>query len=281
MHHILLNTLNRWNHWTQFLGTAPGRPVALFHALFHPLPYALFSALFSALLTAVMALACTTASAQTSGNVSVVSNYLFRGFTRSNGHPAPQLSLAYDSPSGWYAGAFASGVDIQGDSGHTQLIGYGGYAQKWSTSVSWEFGATQTTYQQFAKNNYAEVFTGLTSENFSGRVYYSPNYLGESIPSLYTEVNAHYPLEEHLQLLAHVGHLHVPSGNATLAASRFDSSVGIGATMKNWSIQLAYVVVTGNHMSYVTYDPDSGSDNVHRVLNSNPHTGVATLSYSF
>ena len=52
--------------------------------------------------------AVTDVSARVSGSVAVVSDYLFRGVSLSEGRPAAQLNVNYDDASGWYAGGFAS-----------------------------------------------------------------------------------------------------------------------------------------------------------------------------
>ena len=46
-----------------------------------------------------------------SGNLSLVSNYVFRGETRSDDKPAIQGGVDYDSPAGFYVGTWASSGD--------------------------------------------------------------------------------------------------------------------------------------------------------------------------
>jgi uncharacterized protein (TIGR02001 family) len=199
---------------------------------------------------------------------------MYRGLSLSDDNPVPQASIAYDSPTGWYLGAFASRIAIHGDPTHTQLIGYGGYAQQWSSDVSWEAGTSKIAYLQDAQSDYAEFFGGLASEHFSGRVYYSPNYLGQGLSSLYAELNANYSPQEHLHLLAHLGHLHVsPSAEATVA-SHFDCSVGIKMTLGEWNAQLALVAAQLKKPTYLQRYADTVSE-------QNSRTGVITVSYSF
>jgi uncharacterized protein (TIGR02001 family) len=56
--------------------------------------------------------AAQSATAQLSGTLSAVSDYRYRGVTFSDRRPAAQAGLAYDDPSGWYAGAFGSTVRL-------------------------------------------------------------------------------------------------------------------------------------------------------------------------
>lgn len=217
---------------------------------------------------------CATAWGQTSGSISIVSDYMYRGLSLSDDKPVPQASIAYDSTSGWYLGAFASRIEMRDNPGNAQLIGYGGYAQQWSSDVSWEAGTSETVYLQDAQSNYAELFGGLASEHFSGRVSYSPNYLGQGQPSLYTELNASYSPQEHLRLLAHLGHLHISPSAETTVASHFDCSVGIKMTLGEWSAQLALVATQRNRTSYIQRYANANSE-------PNSRTGVVTVSYSY
>src|SRR5439155_7805223 len=60
---------------------------------------------------------------QVSGSASLVSDYRFRGVSLSQEKPALQLNVLYDDQSGWYAGAFASSVQIFGQHDrHVELV---------------------------------------------------------------------------------------------------------------------------------------------------------------
>ena len=50
------------------------------------------------------------ARADVAFNVGAVTDYRYRGISLSDDQPAAQLTLVYDAPRGWYAGAFASSV---------------------------------------------------------------------------------------------------------------------------------------------------------------------------
>jgi uncharacterized protein (TIGR02001 family) len=220
-------------------------------------------------LAILLLFACGAAWGQTSGSVSVVSNYLFRGISLSEGNPVPQVNLSYDSPAGWYAGGFASRIALEGNPGTAQLVGYAGYSRRWLNGLSWETGATATQYLQNTAEDYMEVFAGLGSEHFSGRVYASPNYLGQNVRSLYAELNADYPFLERFHLLAHVGYLRVPPVSFATVSTRFDSRVGISAGLRDWNFQLSWVAIERSSATYPYYTAP------------NPHAAVLSVSYSF
>lgn len=213
----------------------------------------------------------TEAWAQTSGSATIVSDYRYRGVSLSEGHSAAQINLGYDSPSGWYAGGFASSARL--DYVNTeQLIAYAGYTSRLASGLSWEAGASNAFFLRASSYNYTEAFIGLTSDTFSGRVYFSPNYFGVNTRTLYAEINGEYPLRENLHLLAHIGFLHPLSGAdgpASDIISRFDSRIGISASVGDWSTQLAWVTIEKSRNNYPRYE------------DRNPHALVLSIAYSF
>lgn len=87
-----------------------------------------------------------------SGNVSLTSDYIFRGISQTGGGPAIQGGLDYSHASGLYVGTWASNVgwiqDFQGyKSGSLELDLYGGYRnQLGDTGVSYDLGAIGFLY---------------------------------------------------------------------------------------------------------------------------------------
>lgn len=180
-------------------------------------------------------LAAGTASAQVSGSVSLVSNYVYRGVSLSNDNPETQVNLNADFDSGWFAGAFASPIDLP--STHGQAVAYGGYARQWTSDLSWEAGLSETAYTGGGSQDYTEAFVGLSSDRLNGRLYYSPNYLGQSVHSIYGELNFNLPLGESVRLIAHAGYLSIPQGGQTGSASHGDERVGLAYHVGDWNLQ--------------------------------------------
>ncbi len=208
------------------------------------------------------------ACAQLSGSVSLVSNYVYRGVSLSNDQPEPQVSLAYDNDGGWFGGLFLSRVALP--QSNSQLIGYAGYAQRWHSDMSWEAGVNVATYPQNNGQNYGEAFVGWSTERLNARVYYSPNYLGQSLHSLYSEINANTPLTADIHLIAHVGYLAVRAGDGdSHAGNHRDIRLGLGTSHGDWSFQIAVTSLTRTDWS--DYYP--------RV--SQTYGGVANIAYGF
>lgn len=181
-------------------------------------------------------LAAHAAHAQASASVSLASEYSVRGVSLSDGRAAAQLSVAYDAAQGWYAGAFAAPrLTLGGRSGVTQLIAYGGYARRLASGLSWDAGASGTSFQHAAEYNFREIYAGLAADRVSARLYFAPFYYGYGGHVAYGEVNGFYPLRERIKLVAHIGALRGP------AAKRVDLRLAIGYDAGDCNVQLAWL----------------------------------------
>lgn len=208
--------------------------------------------------------------AQVSGSVSLASEYSARGVSLSNGGAAAQLSLSYDAAQGWYAGAFAApGLTQAGRSGVTKLVLYGGYAHRLPSGLSWEAGASSTSFSHQSVYNYREVFLGLASDRLAGRLYLAPSYYGYGGRAAYAELNGFYPLRERIKLIAHAGVLHGLSGLAAKARDRVDLRLAIGVDTGPFNVQLAWLGTSG-----IGYGLLRGGD-------SKPRAVALSVSYSF
>ncbi|HEX4597762.1 MAG TPA: TorF family putative porin [Burkholderiaceae bacterium] len=162
---------------------------------------------------ASLTLVATVASAQVSGTASVVSDYRYRGVALSQGDPAAQLDVGYDFSGGLYAGAFASNAKFYSHApDQAQLTGYGGYAWRLERGWSVDAGASFTDFTSDADYRFVEVHTGIATESVSARLYYSPNYFGGSIHTVYAELNGSYRLFDQFKLIGHAGLLKAFSG---------------------------------------------------------------------
>jgi uncharacterized protein (TIGR02001 family) len=198
--------------------------------------------------------------AQWNASATLVSDYRFRGVSLSDEKPAPQLTVAYDSPAGWYAGAFAAPVKLGPYlESSTQLIAYGGYAGRLSHSLSWDAGLNTSTYQGNSEYNYTEAYAGLAMPNASIKLYLAPHYFGQDMRTGYLELDGFYPLHsisDKLNLVGHVGWLHrfSPSAYYGLPATRADARLGLSAALQAWNLQLSWVAVQHQYNGYL-YGP--------------------------
>ena len=197
------------------------------------------------------------ASAQVAVDVSVASDNDFRGNSLSNHTAVVALAAAFDHPDGWFAGALASEARFRSDHRTSpQLVTDAGYAQRLSSGLSWEVGATATFFPNASIYNYSEVFAGLAADTWSTRLYVSPEYYGQHARSEYLEFNLARPLGERLRLLGHVGAQHSRTAVHYGSATTFDVRFGVSAQFGFGQLQLDWVRT--NRIGYL--EPVSGHD---------------------
>lgn len=109
---------------------------------------------------------------ETSGSVTLTSDYLFRGITQTNEEPALQGGIEYAADGGFYAGAWGSSISWLSDSdpdisSQVELDGYLGYRGAFGESgVGWDVGAVYYWYPGdypagFNDADTAEVYFGV------------------------------------------------------------------------------------------------------------------------
>lgn len=158
-----------------------------------------------ALAVAALLLPTRAALAQTSADLTLVSEYAGRGVAL-HPHPALQLRVEHDTGAGWYGGLFASPVTLE-QRAQGQLTAYAGRAHRVNAAWSWDAGVTRNTYSRDGRWNYHEFYAGLALQRASARLFYSPAYYGEG-RSLYLDLSGAYPLSDTLRLAAHLGLFH-------------------------------------------------------------------------
>jgi uncharacterized protein (TIGR02001 family) len=178
------------------------------------------------------------AQAQTGVSASIASEYSARGMSLSQGRPAPQLRVDYDSPHGWYAGAMASRVAFDDNDANVQVIAYGGYGQRLSSGLAWEAGVLHAAFRPDREYEYHEFYAGLAHDRVEGRLYFSPSYYGGG-KTVYGEVNASWPLRDRFTLIGHLGLLHPFGDRHEDMRNRLDLRLGLGMEVGNWNLQLA------------------------------------------
>lgn len=154
------------------------------------------------------------ALAELSGNVGVVSEYLFRGVPQSGG-AAVQGGLDYASESGFYAGTWASTINFAGATGSAAEVdfyaGFGGEAG----SVGYDVGAIYYWYSEEDEggaspdpsNNTIEIYGSLTFGPATVGLYYSlADYFAVTDEGvMYPYLAFSFPMSEKLSLDLHVG----------------------------------------------------------------------------
>lgn len=181
------------------------------------------------------------ARAQISGSVGIQSDYRFRGLSLTGRQPAVTLDLAYDHPSGLYAGASAVGANQDGLRA-LGFIEYAGYASPRLGRVSFDVGVNNQNLSQYAGRryplNYSEVYVGVAGSHLSAHLYYSPNYFRSGIQTLYADLEGSMKPAEHWRLFAHLGAT-VPVGEPRSRRQRYDLRAGVARQFGPLELQAA------------------------------------------
>ena len=231
-----------------------------------------------AMLTAVPTLAGAQAKPEWSftGNMSLVSDYRFRGISQTYKLPAIQGGFDLGHNAGFYAGTWASNVSgnqYPGGNG-MELDLYGGYRFDVAKGVTLDLGFIYYAYPDAKtggkKFNTTELYGGISMGNLSAKLNYaiSDNFgLNDSDGSYYLDVGYTHPLSKTTSFVLHVGHQSVSNGTRGGAPDPDYTDYKIGFTAEavglNWGI--AYV---GNNAKDRAYTFTSAANASTKVVSS-------------
>lgn len=221
------------------------------------------------------------------GNVSLASEYIYRGIAQTNRKPAIQGGFDYAHSSGLYVGVWASNIswlsDVPGNSSSIEIDAYGGFKNTFGGGdFNYDVGVLTYNYPGsyvagFTKADTQEVYGALGWKWLSVKYSYvfSKNIFGwvgtngeKTRGSDYLELNANYDLGEGWGLLGHVGHQKIKHLSD---ASYTDYRVGVTKDIGFGVIGLSY------------WDTDAKGDvgqPYHNTHNKDLGKGVALLSFS-
>lgn len=199
------------------------------------------------------------------GNLSVVSDYRFRGISQTYKLPAIQGGLDYSHASGFYIGTWMSNVSSNSYSNGNSMEwdGYGGYRFPVGP-VTLDFGGlyyyypgahytgTDTKYDNFDlygaatwkwltfKYSYTVTdFFGIKEETYGG---------GDSKGSVYYDLSANVPISEKFSLNAHIGRQTVENYGYL---SYTDWKLGATYDLSGWLLSAAYIDTNASDEWYV------------------------------
>lgn len=184
----------------------------------------------------------------TSANVSLVSEYSFRGIAQSDEGPAIQGGFDIAHTSGLYAGVWGSNVDFNdGDEASVEIDLYAGYSNAYN-DINYDLGVIYYSYPGADDSlNYdfweLSAAIGYDFGHFasSASINYSPDYFGESGDSYYYAAAVDVPLPYDLGLSAHVGYQDIDDEAAFGVPDYTDWSLGLGYSYEGFDFAVQYV----------------------------------------
>ena len=185
------------------------------------------------------------AHAQVSAAIGVQSDYRFRGISLTDRQPVVTLDLAYDHPSGLYAGGSAIGVN-EGGFRALGFIEYAGYAVPVGRDLSLDFGADNQNLSTYTGKvyplDYSEIYVGVVDRGLSAHVYYSPNYLKPGVGALYADIDGSMKPADNWRLFAHLGTAAPLGTGPESRRERYDFRAGVARQFGPFELQAS---VTG------------------------------------
>ena len=194
-----------------------------------------------------------------SGNVSLTSNYLYRGITQTTNRGAIQGGFDYADPSGIYAGAWGSNISWLTDAGvaggSLELDTYAGYRAGITDDVSYDVGFLRYNYSgEFAGSPTAstnELYGSIGWKSVTAK--YSRSFtnlfgVSDSSGSGYFDLSGSYTIEgPDVTLGAHYGKQNVAgTGNSSLSYADYNVKASKGFGAYTWALMISKTNVTAN-----------------------------------
>lgn len=198
------------------------------------------------------------------GNVSLVSDYRFRGVSLSGGDPAIQGGITVTHESGFYIGTWASSIDDAGTDfyGDVELDVFGGWSGSVGEGLGLDVGLLYYAYPSNASGVDAEFFEpyltltatlGPVTAKVGANYAWDQSAIADDSLYLRTDLSAGIP-NTPLTLNAHLGYTDGafsfdPDGES------FDWSVGASATvLGSLTLGVSYVGVEAPTIDGITDD---------------------------
>ncbi len=126
-----------------------------------------------------------TAFGTVNGNVSITSDYIFRGQSQTGHEPAVQGGMDYDGPFGIYLGAWGSSIHQSETPAALELDVYGGYRYRFSRAASLSLGVQRFSFFTGGEGNSWEFPLKLAYHAFKVELSYAPHFGGQPPPAWY------------------------------------------------------------------------------------------------
>ena len=151
------------------------------------------------------------AASELSGIVTLTTEYIYRGQSKSDRNPALQAGIDYEHDSGFFGGAWASTVDLPNPTGRrdAELNVYAGYHFESESPVSASVSLVHYTYPGQTTSfsyDYTEVLATLSWDGrYSLEFGYADDVYGFGVSGQHLELRADWPLQSAFVISAGLG----------------------------------------------------------------------------
>jgi uncharacterized protein (TIGR02001 family) len=199
-------------------------------------------------------------------NVSVTSDYRYRGISQTRVRPALQGGVDYALPGGFYIGAWASTIqwikDFGGDS-RVEIDLYGGYKGEITEGLSYDVGVLTYQYPSNKLNpsaNTTELYGALTYGPATLKYSHAvTNTFGnpDSKNSFYLDASASFPVGGGVTVTPHLGYQKI-KGPFSDVGTYFDYSVAAAIDVAGFGLSAAIVGTDADKAFYSS--PKTGKE---------------------
>ena len=205
------------------------------------------------------------------GNVTLTTDYIWRGETQSNHDFAIQGGFDLASDSGFYAGIWASSVDFNDDSdSNVEVDFYGGFAGEFGPHIGFDIGVISYNYPDADDegSDFYEIYAGLDKHigdklHIHGMIYYDPDS-----ENIFAHSEAAYAFNDHFS--ADIGFGKYLEGHHEV----YDYHIGATYSLNGFDLDLRYYEVEDKH-DYHADDP------LHTIEKKDTDSIVLSISRSF
>jgi uncharacterized protein (TIGR02001 family) len=184
------------------------------------------------------------------GSLAATTNYVYRGLSQTQGRPAVQADLHYQSADRWVVGAWASTVDFsRGPGASVEMDLYA--AQEWNLNRDWDarIGITHYFYPDDSPRldyDYDEIAGSLTYQSrLSATIAWSPNvsrfasgWIARHEAATSYEVTASQPLPGRVVAAVGIGYYDLPP---VLRADYWFWNIGLSLAVGRAQLGLMYI----------------------------------------
>jgi len=233
-------------------------------------------AVAAALAVPTLAAAQAAAASPVVGNISLVSDYRFRGLTQTFEEPALQGGFDYAHSSGFYVGNWNSSIaDTFFGGSPLEMDFYAGYKPTFG-DITLDLGILYYYYPGSSpKIDNTELYAGATWKWLSAKYFHAiSDFFGvdDTKGSNYIDLTANFPFGAGWGLVGHIGHQKVKNFSD---ADYTDYKIGITKDIRGWVLGAAFVDTDAESGSY-TFTSGGG-----KSMNVGDSTVVFSVSKTF
>ncbi|MDP6315040.1 MAG: TorF family putative porin [Pseudomonadales bacterium] len=181
-------------------------------------------------------------AAEVSGNVSIGTDYIYRGISQTTENPTIQGGFDVEAENGFYAGIWGSNVDFDGS---VEIDLYAGYGGSFTDEVSYDIGLLRYEYPDDAQggapdSSFNEVYGSISVGGFTVGLNYSPDFFFESDTATYFYADYELSLPNDFGLAFHIGDQSIDD-NAQFTFDDYNEySVSLSKTMADLDFSLTW-----------------------------------------